>query len=105
MTFTGDRELVCRHAQCDLHTTTNIVAREDLRGQCTVPPAFDEAGNLTNAADIKCCTSDITLSRFKSLEGKMDAADTSSTTVEAYLDGTSRYRTDLYSGGTRGTVL
>jgi glycerophosphoryl diester phosphodiesterase len=26
VTFTKDAELVCRHAQCDLHTTTNIVA-------------------------------------------------------------------------------
>ncbi len=25
VTFTKDRELVCRHAQCDLHTTTNIL--------------------------------------------------------------------------------
>ena len=27
VTFTKDGELVCRHAQCDLHTTTDIVAR------------------------------------------------------------------------------
>ena len=26
VTFTSDAELVCRHAQCDLHTTTNILA-------------------------------------------------------------------------------
>lgn len=26
VTFTRDRELVCRHFQCDLHTTTNILA-------------------------------------------------------------------------------
>ena len=26
VTFTRDAELVCRHAQCDLHTTTNILA-------------------------------------------------------------------------------
>src|SRR5262245_41592793 len=25
VTFTKDGELVCRHAECDLHTTTNIV--------------------------------------------------------------------------------
>ena len=25
VTFTKDRELVCRHSQCDLHTTTNIL--------------------------------------------------------------------------------
>jgi len=27
VTFTKDRQLVCRHAQCDLHTTTDILAR------------------------------------------------------------------------------
>ena len=26
VTFTKDRQLVCRHSQCDLHTTTNILA-------------------------------------------------------------------------------
>ena len=73
VTFTRDRELVCRHDQCDLHTTTNILAT-DLAGQCHVPPVF-EGGKLVNAPDIRCCASDITLAEFKSLEGKMDAAD------------------------------
>ena len=36
ITFTRDGELVCRHAECDLHTTTNIVATE-LNAKCTVP--------------------------------------------------------------------
>ena len=26
VTFTKDRQLVCRHSQCDLHTTTNILS-------------------------------------------------------------------------------
>ena len=104
VTFTKDRELVCRHAQCDLHTTTNIVAT-DLAAKCSVPPQFDAEGNLTNAADIRCCTSDITLAEFKSLEGKMDAADRSATTVAGYLNNTAPYRTDLYSTGGRGTLL
>ena len=26
VTFTKDKQLVCRHSQCDLHTTTNILA-------------------------------------------------------------------------------
>ncbi|MEM9624053.1 MAG: glycerophosphodiester phosphodiesterase family protein [Pseudomonadota bacterium] len=104
VTFTQDRELVCRHAQCDLHTTTNIVATE-LAQKCSVPPALDADGNLTNAADIQCCTSDITLAEFKTLEGKMDAADTSATTIDAYLGGTADFRTDLYSGGDRGTLM
>jgi glycerophosphoryl diester phosphodiesterase len=102
VTFTSDRELVCRHSQCDLHTTTNIVAT-DLAQKCTVPPEFDADDNLTNAADIKCCTSDITLEEFKSLCGKMDASDTNATTIEGYLGGTADYRTDLYA--TCGTVM
>ncbi|WP_239649912.1 glycerophosphodiester phosphodiesterase family protein [Methylocucumis oryzae] len=28
VTFTKDKELVCRHSQCDLHTTTNILATD-----------------------------------------------------------------------------
>ena len=48
VTFTADRELVCRHSQCDLHTTTNILAT-DLAGKCSVPPEFDADGKLTNA--------------------------------------------------------
>jgi glycerophosphoryl diester phosphodiesterase len=103
VTFTKDGDLVCRHAQCDLHTTTNIVAREDLRDKCTTPPEFDENGNLQNGSDIRCCTSDLTLAEFKSLCGKMDASTSNATTVEAYLGGTATYRTDLYA--TCGTVL
>ncbi|MGR6875177.1 glycerophosphodiester phosphodiesterase family protein [Pseudomonas sp. HK3] len=37
VTFTKDKELVCRHSQCDLHTTTNILATP-LASQCSVPP-------------------------------------------------------------------
>ena len=102
VTFTQDLELVCRHAQCDLHTTTNIVATP-LASKCSVPPAFDAAGNLINAADIRCCTSDITLDEFRTLEGKMDAADRSATTIDGYLGGTADFRTDLYTTG--GTLM
>jgi glycerophosphoryl diester phosphodiesterase len=34
VTFTADRELVCRHSQCDLHTTTNILVT-DLADKCS----------------------------------------------------------------------
>ncbi|KAI1840307.1 hypothetical protein JX266_013484 [Neoarthrinium moseri] len=97
--FTSDLELVCRHDQCDLHTTTNIVATE-LNAKCTQP--FTPAGNGT-AATAKCCTSDITLAEFKSLCSKMDGFNASATTPEDFLDGTAAWRTDLYS--TCGTVL
>ncbi|MDR5906228.1 glycerophosphodiester phosphodiesterase family protein [Franzmannia qiaohouensis] len=102
VTFTADQELVCRHSQCDLHTTTNIVATE-LAQQCSVPPAFNEAGELTNAADIQCCTSDITLAEFRTLEGKMEGANTTATSIDGYLAGTPGWRTDLYA--TRGTLM
>ncbi|MCB1741950.1 MAG: glycerophosphodiester phosphodiesterase [Gammaproteobacteria bacterium] len=100
VTFTNDGELVCRHSECDLHTTTNIVATE-LAQKCTVPPAFDADGKLTNAAGIQCCTSDLSLAEFKTLEAKMDAANRAATTVEAYLGGTASWRTDVYTGQAR----
>jgi len=101
VTFTKDRELVCRHSQCDLHTTTNILATP-LADKCSEPftPADPEAGTKASA---KCCTSDITLAEFKTLCGKMDAANEDATTVEAYLDGTAAWRTDLYA--TCGTLV
>lgn len=98
VTFTKDHELVCRHAQNDLHTTTNILA-SDLAGTCVTP--FTPASGDT-AATAECRTSEITLAQFRTLTGKMDAADASATTVEGYMDGTANWRTDLYSveGGT-----
>jgi glycerophosphoryl diester phosphodiesterase len=102
VTFTQDGKLVCRHAQCDLHTTTDIVARPELAAKCSVAPVVVD-GELINPGEIRCCTSDITLAEFKTLCGKMDAADTSATTVEEYLGGTANWRTDLYS--TCATVL
>jgi glycerophosphoryl diester phosphodiesterase len=102
VTFTADRELVCRHSQCDLHTTTNILAIPELAEKCSVPftPADPARGTLANA---QCCTSDITLAEFKSLCGKMDAFDPNATSVEQYLGGTPSFRTDLYSSC--GTLL
>ena len=37
VTFTKDGQLVCRHAECDLHTTTNIVATPLNKPSATVP--------------------------------------------------------------------
>ena len=36
-TFTKDKELVCRHSQCDLHLTTDILTRPDLAAKCSIP--------------------------------------------------------------------
>jgi len=102
VTFTSDRKLVCRHSQCDLHTTTNILATE-LADKCSVPPEFDADGNLINAAEIRCCTSDITLEEFKTLKGKMDASNSAATTIEEYMNATPSWRTDLYTQN--GTLM
>jgi glycerophosphoryl diester phosphodiesterase len=102
VTFTKDKALVCRHSQCDLHTTTNILATP-LASQCSVPPEFDSEGKLVNAGEIKCCTSDITVAEFKSLKGKMDAANTAATSIDEYMNATANWRTDLYSAS--GTLL
>ncbi|WP_104987088.1 glycerophosphodiester phosphodiesterase family protein [Sorangium cellulosum] len=102
VTFTRDRKLVCRHAQCDLHTTTNILAIPELAAKCSEPfvPADAEAGTPASA---KCCTSDITLAEFRQLCGKMDAANPDAATVEQYMAATPAFRTDLYA--TCGTLL
>jgi glycerophosphoryl diester phosphodiesterase len=105
VTFTADRELVCRHSQCDLHTTTNILATP-LADKCGVPftPAvLDTDGTVVTPASARCCTSDITLAEFKTLKGKMDAANPAATTVAEYLDATPGWRTDLYTA--RGTLM
>lgn len=59
VTFTKDKELVCRHAQDDLHSTTNIL-ETDLAAACT---------------DGECRASDVTLEEFKTLQGTKDGAD------------------------------
>jgi len=102
VTFTKDHQLVCRHSQCDLHTTTNILAIPELAAKCTTPftPADPATGTPAKAM---CCTSDLSLSEFKSLCGKMDGANPDATTVAEYMNGTPSFRTDLYA--TCGTVL
>lgn len=83
VTFTSDRALVCRHAQCDLHTTTNIL-RTPLAERCREPftPADPASGK---AAGARCCTSEITLAEFRSLCGRHDQVDTTAASLEAYL--------------------
>ncbi|WAC47788.1 glycerophosphodiester phosphodiesterase family protein [Asticcacaulis sp. SL142] len=93
VTFTKDKELVCRHAQNDLHTTTNIVTT-DLGKKCTQP--FVPASG-TKPAQAECRTSDITLAEFRQLTPKMDGAYVSATTAKDYLSGTPNWRTDLYA--------
>ncbi|ACS81211.1 glycerophosphodiester phosphodiesterase family protein [Maridesulfovibrio salexigens] len=106
VTFTKDRELVCRHSQCDLATTTNILLIPELAAKCSQPfqPAeYDPDGKLIKPASAKCCTSDITLAEFKQLQGKMDASNPKARSVAEFLDATPSWRTDRYSG--TGTLM
>ena len=97
VSFTKDGELVCRHSECDLHTTTDVVATP-LNQSCSVPW-------VAGGAAPKCCTSDLTLAQFKTLRAKMDASNPSATTAAGYLGGTPSWRTDLYTGRPAGNVV
>ncbi|KAL2258179.1 hypothetical protein VTK26DRAFT_8626 [Humicola hyalothermophila] len=94
VTFTRDHRLVCRHAQCDLHMTTNVVTIPELNAKCTVPFKPASGGSPATA---KCCTSDFTLAELKTLCAKMEAADPTANTPAEFLGGTPGYRTDLYA--------
>lgn len=105
--FTKDRQLVCRHSQCDLATTTNILSIPELAAKCSKPftPAkLDPAtGKVLEPATAMCCTSDLTVEEFKRLKGKMDASNPAATTPEEFLGGTPSWRTDLYTA--TGTLM
>lgn len=96
VTFTADKQLVCRHSQCDLASTTNILGIPALAKKCSQPftPADPTTGTSASAT---CCTSDITLEDFKSLCAKMDGTNPDATTAEEFMDGTPDWRTDLYA--------
>ena len=104
-TFTKDGHLVCRHAENDLHTTTNILVTP-LAAKCTkpfTPATFDASGKRLTAASAECRTSDLTLAEFKSLRGKMDASNPNARTPQEYQSGTASFRTDVNAG--RGTLM
>lgn len=105
VTFTSDGTLVCRHAQDDLHTTTNILVTP-LAASCAVPftpGVVTPEGQVLQAARASCRTSDISLQDFRTLRGKMDAFNAAALTPQQYQGGTATWRTDLYSS--RGTLL
>ena len=102
VTFTKDKQLVCRHSQNDLHTTTNVLSKPEHPKQCAVP--FTPANPATGEdAKAECRTSDFTLAEFKTLKGKMDGSNPKATTVEEYMNGTPGWRTDLYTQN--GTLM
>ena len=100
VTFTQDKQLVCRHAQNDLQATTNILLT-NLKEKCTKP--FAPASG-TEPAIAECRTTDITLEEFKTLRGKMDGVNKNAKDIQSYLAGTPSWRTELYSE-TGGTLL
>ncbi len=84
VTFTKDKELVCRHSQCDLHSSTNIL-ETPLAASCSVPPDMNSRQPFRRA---QCCTSDITLAEFKSLKGRQDKSNKKAKTLEEFYAGT-----------------
>ena len=72
VTFTKDKQLVCRHAQNDLHTTTNILVTP-LAGKCIkpfTPAVLGPNGQVVTPASAECRTSELTLAEFKTLDRK-----------------------------------
>ena len=98
VTFTKDKQLVCRHAQNDLQATTNILLT-NLHDKCT--QSFAPANGI-NSALAECRTTDITIEEFKTLRGKMDGFNKNAKDVTSYIAATPSWRTELYSeaGGT-----
>ena len=95
VTFTKDGELVCRHDECDLATTTDIVVT-GLNKSCSVP--YSGKGSSPS-----CCASDLTLAEFRKLEGKMESADPEAADAAGFLGGVPGWR--AAPDGIRGTLL
>lgn len=95
VTFTKDLELICRHAQNDLHTTTDILTT-DLAETCITPftPAKGDS-----PATAECRSSEITLAEFRTLAPKMDSFDKSATTAAASQGGVASWRSTQYADG------
>ena len=89
VTFTKDKELVCRHSQCDLHTTTDVVLRPEMNAKCTKPWA--------PGVTPKCCTSDFTLAEIKTLCAKMDASGSNATATSYVIGATPDWRTGKFA--------
>lgn len=81
VTFTKDLQLVCRHSQCDLATSTNILQTELAK---TCNQQFRPASKIA-LATARCCTSDITLAQFKTLCARSDTRNPQAKNVDEYL--------------------
>jgi glycerophosphoryl diester phosphodiesterase len=107
VTFTKDHELVCRHSQNDLATTTDILLTPLARTciQPFTPARLRADGSVRRAARAECRTSELTLAEFKTLQGKVDAFDPAAQTVEAFVAPSRPSRPELGAGVERGTLL
>ncbi|MGH1368233.1 MAG: glycerophosphodiester phosphodiesterase family protein [Maritimibacter sp.] len=90
--FTRDHELICRHAQDDLHMTTNILAT----------PLAAKCSGRTDQGLTQCNAADISLAEFKTLKARMLGAFGKVTRLSDFLDKHSRWETYRASvdGGT-----
>ena len=107
VTFTKDLELVCRHAQNDLATTTDILLTP-LASTCIEPfePArLDANGTVRRSARAVCRASELTLAEFKTLRGKIDAFDPAARTVQEFVAPRRAARPDLGEPLERGTLM
>ena len=82
-TPTRDGVLVCRHAQCDLQSTTDILLTP-LAARCREPFSAADPARGTPAS-ARCCTSDLTLAEFRQLRARHDRVDPGARTLEAWL--------------------
>lgn len=96
VTFTEDLELVCRHSQNDLASTTNILST-DLAATCITP---FQAAKGNRAAQAECRTSDITLDDFRRLSPRMEGFDKQAKTTAAFHDASNGRTTQFVTGAT-----
>ena len=93
---------MCRHSNCDLHYTTNILTKPDLAAKCTKPFTPADPTNGTEAS-AQCCTSDVTLEEYKSLCAEMEATTFDALSINASspyfgrIGTTPDWRTNMYS--------
>lgn len=84
VTFTKDGVGVCRHADCDLHVSTNILIT-DLADHCRKPFTGASENPVGRPASAECCVSDLTAVEFKNLCGRSPSVNRSAISVEQYL--------------------
>lgn len=107
VTFTKDLELVCRHAQNDLATTTDILLTP-LASKCIRPfraAELDARGRVLRPASAECRTSELTLAELKTLTGKIDGFDPAAQTPEQFVNPAPAPRAGFDAGVPTGELL